>query len=707
MKRLLFLVGILIAFSTPNHATTQTDTIRFMVEPGNSKNDTLRYSFSNAVKDDIRIGWIAENGTKENLVLDENGTYTQAISTKGEVSIYYSYEQSNGYSVQISWFTESVLDMMIKVGSTVINSINVSNCTALNHLKCDLNQLTSLDVSGCTSLTYLKCDQNLLTSLDVSGCTALKTLYSFNNRLTELNISNTSLEALYCNDNQLTSLDISGNTELEYLSCFDNRLTSLNVNGCTSLTSLKIEQNQLERLNVSGCTSLTELEYQDSQLETLNANGCSSLTSLKIEQNQLMTLDVRGCSALTELKCGHNRLFKLDVSDNTALKDLYCSDNQLTDLNISNNIELMSLFCANNQLTDLAVSNNTSLVILSCENNHLSLSSLNNIEQQKELLFFNAGQQSDSVFLDIDQPLDLSSERVLGDSLTSFQLSDAVGQTISSDSYAENNFTFRFQNPNLYRLTLQNPNLNSHGSGYSLPITFTWHVSVKLPEGYFTVQVVSNNSEWGTATITGNGIYKRDSTATITATPKEGYRFVNWTKDNEVFSTDSVFTFKVTENLLLTANFEKISETKIFTVSVSSNNPEWGTATLTGNGTYEEGSEVTITATANNRYHFVNWTKGNAVFSTEAVHTFTVTENLELTANFAPGSVAIEKYETDNLRIYAQDQTIYISENCGLVQVFNTLGQCVYSGFSTAIPVRTDGLYIVRIGEQSHKVVVR
>ena len=69
--------------------------------------------------------------------------------------------------------------------------------------------------------------------------------------------------------------------------------------------------------------------------------------------------------------------------------------------------------------------------------------------------------------------------------------------------------------------------------------------------------------------------------------------------------------------------------------------------------------------------------------------------------------VANESQEADRLRIYAQDRTIYLSENRGLVQVFNTLGQCVYSGTTTAIPVRTGGLYIVRVGPHSHKVLVR
>ena len=47
------------------------------------------------------------------------------------------------------------------------------------------------------------------------------------------------------------------------------------------------------------------------------------------------------------------------------------------------------------------------------------------------------------------------------------------------------------------------------------------------------------------------------------------------------------------------------------------------------------------------------------------------------------------------------------AENRGLVQVFNTIGQCVYSGKSTIIPVRQSGVYVVRVGANSHKVIVK
>ncbi|MCH5244024.1 MAG: hypothetical protein J1F29_03900 [Lentimicrobiaceae bacterium] len=47
------------------------------------------------------------------------------------------------------------------------------------------------------------------------------------------------------------------------------------------------------------------------------------------------------------------------------------------------------------------------------------------------------------------------------------------------------------------------------------------------------------------------------------------------------------------------------------------------------------------------------------------------------------------------------------AENRGLVQMFNAIGQCVYSGNATIIPVRQSGVYVVRAGANSHKVIVK
>ena len=84
-----------------------------------------------------------------------------------------------------------------------------------------------------------------------------------------------------------------------------------------------------------------------------------------------------------------------------------------------------------------------------------------------------------------------------------------------------------------------------------------------------------------------------------------------------------------------------------YTVTVTAEN-----GTVTGAGEYEEGAEVTLVATANDGYEFVNWTKGEEVVSTEATYTFTITENVALVANFqeqAPEYALEETVEISNL----------------------------------------------------------
>ena len=59
--------------------------------------------------------------------------------------------------------------------------------------------------------------------------------------------------------------------------------------------------------------------------------------------------------------------------------------------------------------------------------------------------------------------------------------------------------------------------------------------------------------------VTGAGTYLVGDTVTLTATPNDGYRFVRWS--NEV--VDNPYTFVITENITLSAEFEKVIATSI------------------------------------------------------------------------------------------------------------------------------------------------
>ena len=69
-----------------------------------------------------------------------------------------------------------------------------------------------------------------------------------------------------------------------------------------------------------------------------------------------------------------------------------------------------------------------------------------------------------------------------------------------------------------------------------------------------------------------------------------------------------------------------------YTITANVNNSSWGT--VTGAGQYYENTQCTLTATASHGYAFDHWSLNNAVASTEASYTFTVTGDAAYTAVF-------------------------------------------------------------------------
>ncbi len=70
-----------------------------------------------------------------------------------------------------------------------------------------------------------------------------------------------------------------------------------------------------------------------------------------------------------------------------------------------------------------------------------------------------------------------------------------------------------------------------------------------------------------------------------------------------------------------------------FTVATSSNPTSGGTTA--GGGIFGNGTSVTVMATPNSGYNFINWTEGSTVVSTNTSYTFTISSNRTLVANFA------------------------------------------------------------------------
>ena len=69
--------------------------------------------------------------------------------------------------------------------------------------------------------------------------------------------------------------------------------------------------------------------------------------------------------------------------------------------------------------------------------------------------------------------------------------------------------------------------------------------------------IVASANPVAGGTVSGAGTYNYGTTAELTATAETGYNFVNWTENDEEVSTDATYSFTVTENRTLVANFTK------------------------------------------------------------------------------------------------------------------------------------------------------
>ena len=107
-----------------------------------------------------------------------------------------------------------------------------------------------------------------------------------------------------------------------------------------------------------------------------------------------------------------------------------------------------------------------------------------------------------------------------------------------------------------------------------------------------------------------------------------------------------------------------------FTITATANNALMGS--IVGSGEYYEGGTAMLTANAYPGFRFVNWTKGGVEVSTDATYLFTVTEDVELVANFEVILLDTENNEgiLTNLNDQTVDVAVYRSLTAGM---YNTL----------------------------------
>ncbi len=192
------------------------------------------------------------------------------------------------------------------------------------------------------------------------------------------------------------------------------------------------------------------------------------------------------------------------------------------------------------------------------------------------------------------------------------------GQTVNLSAVANTGYTFVNWTENDTEV--------STDAEYSFTATGNRNLVANFQINTYNVSASANPTDGGT--VSGAGDYTHGQTATLTAVASTGYHFVNWTENGAIVSTDAEYSFTVTADRTLVANFELIS----YTISATANPTDGGT--IAGAGDYNYGQTVTLTATANTGYNFVNWTEDGAVVTTNTEYSFTATEDRTFVANF-------------------------------------------------------------------------
>ena len=169
----------------------------------------------------------------------------------------------------------------------------------------------------------------------------------------------------------------------------------------------------------------------------------------------------------------------------------------------------------------------------------------------------------------------------------------------------------------LFILTCSKDTTEDTSSVYVAPPSNT----TNTPSTTVTQYTITVSAGEGGSVSTAGGTYNDGTSISITATPTSGYSFSGWSNG----STVNPLTVTLNSNTTITANFQVIVNSYTLTVTAG----EGGSVSSEG-GEYEEGTEVTITATPEEGYEFTEWSDG----STEESVTITLNSDILLTASF-------------------------------------------------------------------------
>lgn len=138
---------------------------------------------------------------------------------------------------------------------------------------------------------------------------------------------------------------------------------------------------------------------------------------------------------------------------------------------------------------------------------------------------------------------------------------------------------------------------------------------VEVKQCALTVQVAPEGAGEVSVQPAGGMTFDENTEITLTQTRNFGYKFTGWSVGGETVSTDDTYKFTITDDVTVTANYEK-ANTYSLTYGATGGGKDYmvtpvpAPTVVDGKNMYEEGQEVTLTATGNYILDFASWSTG-------------------------------------------------------------------------------------------------
>lgn len=127
---------------------------------------------------------------------------------------------------------------------------------------------------------------------------------------------------------------------------------------------------------------------------------------------------------------------------------------------------------------------------------------------------------------------------------------------------------------------------------------------VSPPKYLLSLQVQPQDS----GIVTGDGEYEEGAGVTVSAEPVSDYAFIHWTKENEVVSLEMNFEYTMPgDHVILVAHFAKCEPKRFTLIMEIIGEGSVILDPLSEDGTYEEGTIVTLKAIPSESWHFIQW----------------------------------------------------------------------------------------------------